>query len=302
MLGKKSIFANEAHAGNFIGADYGIEMDLTDHLPEDWRAFNREFIPIYLQNRPGKTKVAAGLACGALWTMSKGIQIGDIIISPNGSGSFLVGEVTEKYSYVSGTTLPHRRSVRWHPDLISRNDMSLALQNSVGSMGTVSRITKFAQEIETLISGPVPPTLISTDETVEDPTVFALEKHLEDFLVHNWSQTELGKKYDIFEEEGELVGQQYPSDTGPIDILAVSKDKTELLVVELKRGRASDSVVGQIQRYMGYVLDELAEENQTVKGVIIAFDDDNRIKRALSVTKNIEFYRYRVDFKLFKIL
>ena len=97
-----------------------------------------------------------------------------------------------------------------------------------------------------------------------------------------------------------LVGQQYPCDTGYIDILAISKDKKELLVVELKRGRASDSVVGQIQRYMGYVKDELAEENQTVKGIIIAQEDDTRIKRALSVTKNIEFFKYQVNFKLFK--
>ena len=145
-----------------------------------------------------------------------------------------------------------------------------------------------------------PPTIISNDATVEDPSEFALEKHLEDFLVRNWKQTELGKEFDIFEEEGELVGQQYPSDTGPIDILAVSKDKKTLLVVELKKGRASDNVVGQIQRYMGYVKEELAESNQEVRGIIIALEDDIRIKRALSVTQNIEFFRYQVSFKLFK--
>lgn len=110
----------------------------------------------------------------------------------------------------------------------------------------------------------------------------------------------MGQNYDIFEEDGELVGQQYPSDTGPIDILAISKNKKELLVVELKKGRASDAVIGQVQRYMGYVLEELAEENQTVKGVIIALEDDLRLKRALSVTQNIDFYRYQVSFKLFK--
>lgn len=71
-------------------------------------------------------------------------------------------------------------------------------------------------------------------------------------------------------------------------------------MVELKRGRASDSVIGPIQRYMGYVKDELAEENQTVKGIIIAQGVDTRIKRALSVTKNIEFFKYQVNFKLFK--
>ena len=132
------------------------------------------------------------------------------------------------------------------------------------------------------------------------PIVFALEKHLEDFLVKNWNQTVLGNNYEIYQEDGELVGQQYPSDTGPIDILAVSKDNTEILVVELKKGRASDVAVGQLQRYMGYVKDELCEDNQSVKGVIIALEDDLRIKRALSVTTNIEFYSYKVDFKLNK--
>ena len=110
--------------------------------------------------------------------------------------------------------------------------------------------------------------------------------------------TDLGKKYDIYTVDGEIVGQQYPSDTGPIDILAISKDGKELLVVELKKGRASDLVVGQIQRYMGYVLEELAEPHQVVKGVIIALEDDLRIKRALKVAQGIDFYRYKINFSL----
>ena len=97
-----------------------------------------------------------------------------------------------------------------------------------------------------------------------------------------------------------MVGQQYPSDTGPIDILAISKDKKTLLVVELKKGRVSDTVVGQTQRYMGYVKETLAETNQSVRGVIIAFEDDIRIRRALSVTQGIEFYTYKVQFTLQK--
>ncbi|GBF38479.1 hypothetical protein LPTSP1_14720 [Leptospira johnsonii] len=51
---------------------------------------------------------------------------------------------------------------------------------------------------------------------------------------------------------------------------------------------------------MGFVLQELAEENQTVKGIIIALEDDPKIKRALAVTQNIEFYRYQIQFKLLK--
>jgi restriction system protein len=82
--------------------------------------------------------------------------------------------------------------------------------------------------------------------------------------------------------------------------LAISKDKNELLVIELKKGRVSDVVVGQTQRYMGYVQGELAEPNQKVKGLIIGLDEDLRLKRALAVTQNIEFYRYQVTFKLLK--
>ena len=300
MLGGKSVYADECYKGNFIGADFGIVGAITNDLFEDWRVFNHKYIPIWLERFPGKSKISAGLSCGALWTVAKGIMKGDVILSPNGQGSYYVGEVMENYSYKPGEILPHRRNVKWYPATIDRINMSTALRNSSGSIGTVSRITQYADEIETLIAGNRPPTIFSTDKTVEDASVFALEKHLEDFLVKNWKQTDLGRQYDIYEEDGEIAGQQYPSDTGPIDILAISKDKKELLVVELKRGRVSDNVVGQIQRYMGYVQEELAEEGQVVKGVIIALEDDLRIRRALAVTQNIQFYRYQVSFKLFK--
>lgn len=300
MLGRKSAYAEEAYKGNFIGADFTIDQNLANHLPDNWRDFNKEFTPLFLKNNPEKTKIAAGLACGMLWTITKGVQTGDVVLCPDGKGSYYAGEVIGGYDYHKGQVLPHRRPVRWFPKVIGRDEMSEALRNSTGSIGTVSDISKYAADIEAFLSGTRPASIVATDDTIEDPSVFALEKHLEDFLVQNWKATELGKNYDIFEEDGEMVGQQYPSDTGPIDILAVSKDKKQLLVVELKKGRVSDMVVGQIQRYMGYVKEELAEANQVVRGVIIAFDDDTKIRRALSVTQNIEFYTYKIQFKLEK--
>lgn len=300
MLGKSSVHSEFCYKEKFIGVDFGIDFDLKNELPDNWREFNEKFIPIYLAKQPGKSKISAGLACGFLWTVCKGITVGDIVLSPNGSGGYYVGEVMEGYSYHPNEILPHRRSVKWNPKIIDRSEMSETLKRSAGSIGTVSNISKYSEEIERLLAGTNSPTIISTDETIEDPSEFALEKHLEDFLVQNWKQSELGKNYDIFEEEGEIVGQQYPSDTGPIDILAISKDKKELLVVELKKRKASDNVVGQIQRYMGFVLEKLTEEGQTVKGIIIAHEDDLKIRRALSVTNNIEFYKFQVSFKLIK--
>jgi len=225
MLGAKSIHADECFKGNFIGADFSINFDLTNNLPDNWRDFNQKYIPEWLATHPGKSKVAAGLSCGALWTIAKGIQKGEIVLCPSGQGNYYIGEVIDNYSYKPNNILPHRRQVKWYPNTIERTAMSEALRNSSGSIGTVSDITKYADEIEILIGGTRPATIISTDTSVENASEFALEKHLEDFLVKNWKQTELGKDYDIYEEDGELVGQQYPSDTGPIDILAISKDK-----------------------------------------------------------------------------
>lgn len=300
MLGRKSIHAAECFAGNFIGTDFEITQDLSYRLPDEWRTFNREFIPIYLKNCPDKTKIGAGLACGALWTVSKGIAKGDVVLCPDGAGRYRLGEVNGDYYYAPNEILPHRRPVQWLSQTIDRAEMSEELKNSTGSVGTVSNLSRagYLLEIEKLIVGNAAPTLISTDETVEDPAAFAMEKHLEDFLVKNWAQTDLGKEYDIYQEEGERFGQQYLTDSGPLDILAISKDKKNLLVVELKKGRASDNVVGQTLRYMGYVLEELAETGQTVKGVIIALEDDPKIRRALAIVPSIIFYRYQISFKL----
>lgn len=300
MLGKKSVHAALCFTENFIGADFDIPQDLTGKLSEEWRAFNREFIPIYLARHAGKSKISAGLACGALWTVSRGINKGDIVLCPDGEGRYRVGKVMSDYFYQAGGVLPHRRSVQWFGQALERGAMSEALRNSAGSIGTVSDISGHRDEIEKLLRSLAAPQLLSTDETVEDPSAFAMEKHLEDFLVQNWAQTELGKEYDIYEEEGEQAGQQYPTDTGPIDVLAISKDKKILLVVELKKGRASDAVVGQTLRYMGYVQEELAEAHQKVKGAIIALEDDQRIRRSLAMTPTITFYRYQISFKLVK--
>lgn len=298
MLGRKSVHAEACFSGGFVGTDFGMHLDLTGRLPDEWRDFNKEFIPIYLENRPHKTKIAAGLACGAIWTVSKGMGEGDVLLCPDGTGQYHVGEIAGGYNYAQGDILPHRRQVRWLDRTINRADMSEGFRNSCGSIGTVSSISKHVEEIEKLLQDVRAPSIISTDQTVEDPTAFALEKHLEDFLVKNWNGTELSRDFDIFEEEGERVGQQFPTDTGPIDILAVSKDRKTLLVIELKKGRASDVVVGQLLRYMGFVQDELVEPEQTVRGVVIALEDDQRLKRALAMVPAIEFYRYEISFRL----
>lgn len=300
-MGASGRYAEECYAGGFIGVDYGFQQDLSQHLPADWQSFNREFIPVFLADNPGKTKISAGLACGMTWTVAKGLQNDDIVLSPNGKGGYLVGVVTGGYQHQADGILPHRRPVRWLTTLIDRNQMSPELRSSCGSFGTVCEITRYASEIERLTSGLVQPFPVSGDEVIEDPYAFAMEKHLEDFIVKNWVHTSFGKDFQVYEDNDGRIGQQYPTNTGPIDILAVSKDKKVLLVIELKRGRPSDVVVGQILRYMGYIKSDLAEEGQEVKGVIIALEEDPRLRQALKMVEFIDFYLYQVHFKLVKV-
>ena len=300
ILGKKHTHASDCFEGGFVGSDWFSDEDLTGKFPENWRDFNKNYIPKFLNQNPGKNKVAAGLACGMLHTICKHIQKNDVVMCPDGDGNYRFGVVEGDYHFKGDQILPHRRHVNWFERTVPRSHLSEELKRSAGSIGTLSDITKYGVEIEQCIAGESVQQVFATDTTIEDPSIFAMEKHLEDFLIQNWSTTELAKSYDIIEEEGEKIGQQFPTDTGPIDILAISKDGSEFLVVELKKGRASDSVVGQIQRYMGYVQSEVADANQRVKGCIIAFDDDLRIKRALQINPSIDFYRYKIDFKLMK--
>lgn len=298
-LGRQGAFVQDAVDHGYVGVDYNMVDDFTGKFPDEWTAFNKAYIPRYLQQNPGKTKVAAGLACGTIWTIGKGIQDGDYVVAPSSTGTLHVGRVTGPYEFAAGGELPHRRPVSWLPGTINRDEMSPELQRSTTYPGTVANISPRLSEIKQSLEATSD--LVSVDPDVEDPVQFALEKYLEEFLVDNWAKTELGKTYNIYsDDEGNQIGRQYLSDTGPLDILAISKDRSELLVVELKRGKASDSVVGQIQRYMGYIKDQVAEPTQTVRGVIIAQEDDLRIRRALSVAQNIEFYRYQVNFKLSK--
>ena len=190
MLGKGSCYADLCKSEGFIGVDFLNEEDLTNNLHEDWHDFNKQYIPIWLNLHPDKKRVAAGLACGNLWTVCKGLQIDDIILSPNGKGEYYVGKITSNYFYKKGEPLPHRRKVEWLSTVILRSEMSEQLQRSTNSIGTCCEITSYHEEIDGFINKQSPTTIIATTPDVEDVSEFALEKHLEDFLVKNWKQTE----------------------------------------------------------------------------------------------------------------
>jgi hypothetical protein len=100
------------------------------------------------------------------------------------------------------------------------------------------------------------------------------EKTLEDNLEHNIDV--LGRKLGLTLE---LVGRQYATTVGPIDLLTRDRKSDQYFVVELKRDRSTDRVFGQLSRYMGWVKKNLAD-GSAVGGVIVAAKIDDKLRAA----------------------
>src|SRR5207249_8161756 len=67
-----------------------------------------------------------------------------------------------------------------------------------------------------------------------------------------------------------------------IDLLGYRPAQREWWVIELKRGRPSDDVVGQVSRYLGWVKRERAQRGDRVVGAIVSHDADEKLRCAVS--------------------
>lgn len=133
----------------------------------------------------------------------------------------------------------------------------------------------------------------------ETSTQFVLERQLEEFLLENWDRTPLAKEWAIFSTPDDPeAGNQYPTDVGRIDILAVHREQPRFLVVELKRNQSTDQTVGQALRYVGWVKKQLAKDGQSVDALIIAHKADKGAQYALSTLPNVSMMTYEVEFRL----
>ena len=100
-----------------------------------------------------------------------------------------------------------------------------------------------------------------------------LEKDLENYLQKYLSKIEPGLK---------LIGNQYSTKVGPIDIFAKASNG-DFVVIELKKGRAADKVFGQICRYMGCIKSEQAKKGPSVRGYIVGREVDMKLQYAAKV-------------------
>jgi hypothetical protein len=81
-------------------------------------------------------------------------------------------------------------------------------------------------------------------------------------------------------------GRQFTTPIGIIDLLCKDKKTGKFIVIEFKRGRGEDEVVGQILRYMGWVYINLAKTGDDVKGIIVCRSTTDKLEHAIFGTQS----------------
>ena len=116
-----------------------------------------------------------------------------------------------------------------------------------------------------------------------------LERDLEDYLALHLDAIEPGLVL-----EGQ--GRQQQTTVGTMDLFAKAANG-DLVVIELKKVRASDKVFGQICRYMGWVAKKYATQGTSVRGYIIGSEIDQKLQYAACVVGDpiMRLKRFRRD-------
>lgn len=126
---------------------------------------------------------------------------------------------------------------------------------------------------------------------------FAYESDLKNYLSKNLSTIESG--LSLYEEEG-IKGIEFPVGKRYIDLLAIDSNE-DYVVIELKVSKGYDRVIGQLLRYTAWIKQNLANEGQSVRGIIIARSISEDLILACSQVKDVELYEYDLSIKLNKI-
>jgi len=230
-----------------------------------------------------------------IWNFYHEIEIGDVILARRGlqvlSG---VGDVTGKTSFMperqAGIDHPHFLQVSWRD--APRN---IAYGRNVFERRSVAETDE--ANFKLLIQNQEPALPETGHALSESTSVFVLEKYLEEFIISNWGT--IFADLEVYVDETGKEGRQYKTDNiGFIDILAIDKQSRGFVVIELKRDRTSDQVVGQVQRYMGWVKAKLCTNNQSVRGLIICSEEDERLKYAMMMVQGVRIQYYKMSFTL----
>lgn len=288
MLGEHGKYLSECLTGEFIGINFLPNIDLSQIRTADETAWRKQMIDKFLATFPEKSLGTARNSIGFLWTICYGLKSGDVVLASNGEGIYKVGVITGDYYYAQGKNLPHRRKVKWIDKDIFRKDMSKALQNSSGSIGTCSNVTKYAAEIEALIgcSAPQASYKISTAPTESN----YIERSLHRLLANNLLTEGILSK-TIFHEKStksdqakkwvhpDMVGVRFnefqDSATRSLLKAADTKQYLDIYSYELKRTIESDHELKE------FFFQALSNSSWANYGYLVAFEINNELREEM---------------------
>jgi predicted Mrr-cat superfamily restriction endonuclease len=260
---------------------------------------------------PEDSNITRTRDCNAIWNFYYGMQPGDIIIARRGRKKIVgIGTVTEPkkvyYKEEEGKKRVDNLTTHYYPNFMKVNweKKEIDFGKMVFGIYTMDEISE--EKYNNIIKGQTPE---PTDEILEAPTEeqkveLYMEKYLEEIIVRNFGVL-FKNQLTLYKDEEGNIGQQYPiigvdgKEIGQIDILAIEPKTNSYVVIELKKGRESGKVVGQILTYMGWVQDNLCKEGQKVKGLIVCKEKDERLKYALKLVSDfIDLKFYDLGLKL----
>lgn len=120
------------------------------------------------------------------------------------------------------------------------------------------------------------------------------EKALEEHLEQHWDETPfaaIGIELARRDVHG-FAGRQVFTPVNAIDLLGYRKNAREWWVFELKRGRPSDAVVGQVSRYLSWIEDERKKHRERTVGAIIARHADRKLRYAARANPRLSVWEY----------
>jgi restriction system protein len=280
--GKQAYLWEEFKAKNYIAIGWNDVGDLRKFANRD--EIIKEFYDVYPDSLPDQV-------LEFFYDMKKG----DRVLIYGNKNVYALGEILSDYYYKEEESdvyylYNHRRDVKWleipTPPL-SIEFLPEDLQRKLMRPRTIIELTEDEwKSIEEVIKEQPPPEELEQPPPIEPSFSISLERTLRDYLAENPNILEYGLQ---------LEGKEYPTDAGNIDILFKDKDGG-YVVVETKKGRESDKVVGQILRYMGWVKKNLSPK---VRGIIVTHTSDSNLEWAVEAVRDlVKLKFYKVKFEL----
>ena len=158
-------------------------------------------------------------------------------------------------------------------------------------------VTGFLSYIAVMLTAKFPPNKFDFERQLAHWTWRTGFYSLEEFIYQKWFEIDWGSSLEFY-KDNKHGARRFPAGAWTIDFLARDTGTNDLVIIQLKRGETSDSTVGQLLRYISWIKEKVAAEDQNVRGIIITKDVDAALEYAVRSLPYVAVKTYEVDFQL----